>query len=211
MTEKRKRPNFTSDVLDDITELAAADPRPSAEAMRRSLDVKFPGTAEKPVAVPSARWIRDFVAGLNVPDPDAHWTLVAAQRDSSPYVLPVLAAVTSATNGNVRQLTNAQATLIARIRRGASELPLIDAYRVAKLYLTRQARDAPTDDLDQVLSWAPWRNAAAKKRYDKAVKAGWFEEVTPGFVDLAGTALIRVVATAELSVRRGRTKKGAKA
>lgn len=152
--------------------MARANPRPSAEMMLRTLESEYPGTTEKPIAIPSARTIRDLVAGMNFADQAGLWSLATAELDSIPYVLPVLAAVAEATKGNVSQLTNDEADLIARIRRGAGDLPLVDAYNVAKLYLIRQTRKAPTDDLDQFLSWAPWRDAA-DERYARAVKDGW--------------------------------------
>jgi hypothetical protein len=82
-----------------------------------------------------------------------------------------------------------------RLHDAAPGLPFFDSWRLARLYLAREARKEPTHDLDMLVAFAPWRSG----------EEGWhkyFEAVLPGWVLVAPRFLVE-------GLRRGEPEPGA--
>jgi len=94
-----------------------------------------------------------------------------ADPDDAAILLPVLAEVHQATEGQVQSVTRREADWIIRIRRAVADLPGWDAYLLARDYLARGERNEDTADLDWYLVMAPWRPGNGM-RYIEAARDG---------------------------------------
>jgi len=89
----------------------------------------------------------------------------------------VVAAVIKQTEGRVTHLTRGQAALVSRIRAAAPTIGLWPAYKVALAYQRREARKEPTEDLDLLLAFAPWRSPRRYRLFEE-----WVSEHRPQWV-----------------------------
>lgn len=168
MVKKRRRRNTKPAVLDAIEMMVLREPRPSAAAMRRELLDTF-----SRAQVPGPKTVYEIAREITPADPSGPWTLGSADAADIALVVPVLAAVVEQTRGQRTQITNAEAAWVARIRRAAVDLPLDAAYRLARVYMSREAHGETTTDLDLFLSWGAWRDQETADRYFAAVNDGW--------------------------------------
>ncbi len=89
-------------------------------------------------------------------------------------MLAVLRSVILETRGRVKHLTSAEAERITKVHAVAPDLDPWQQYRLARAYILRSVQhDQPTDDLDALLAFAPWRSTEARKCYDDARAAGY--------------------------------------
>ncbi|MCH8993429.1 MAG: hypothetical protein IH959_00470 [Chloroflexi bacterium] len=179
--------------------------------------------------MPSLRTVQRHVEK----DPAGPWRLQDADPDEAALVFPVLAAVMDETEGRIVGLTLQEAGYIWRIRRIARDIAPFSVYRLAREYARRETTSAPTADLDLALGCATWRGEEEARRHISIAKASGQVAVlinppdelvdellshridetwrVIGTVYLEGRATITVRATADLSVKRSRTRRGAKA
>jgi hypothetical protein len=115
--------------------------------------------------LPSLRTIQTIVKENRPGDESGPWSIADAEADEGLLVLPVVAAAAIKTAGERRGVTRAEARCIQTIRRVAPDLDLWAVYRLARLYLLREARREATDDLDLYLAFAPWSSPEAAKLY----------------------------------------------
>lgn len=164
----RSRGYIDGDVRDEI-EVKAETSDWSPAQIRRGLERQkgFEGR------LPSAKTFETIVKRIRgAGDSTAPWHL--SDGNEGALILPVLAEVIANTMGERRHLTEAEAGWICRVRRAAPDLsPLFAAYQLARVYLSRNARDVPTADLDAFLAFAPWRSEELAQRYYNAVYEGW--------------------------------------
>lgn len=140
----------------------------NAAEVRRELERRHPGET-----LPSERTIRDMIKETRPPNAtvaDA-WSPMAADPGEVSLVMPVLQAVIETTGGQRRQFTKELAATIAQVRLVAPDLPPWNAYVLASAYTNGARHGAPLDGLDTLVTFAPWRGAAARDRYWRAVKA----------------------------------------
>jgi hypothetical protein len=115
----------------------------------------------------------DIIAEIRRIDTTAPWSAIDA--DASPVVLAVLANLVKATGGGRKYLTRGEVEVLTRL---ASLVPDLDAWPlllIAHAYQERQANARPTEDLDCLLAYAPWR-PDARDDYDEARTAGLVAE-----------------------------------
>ena len=117
--------------------------------------------------VPDARTIRSIAAEV-ISDPSDSWTLREADPESAELVMPVLRAVIEQTDGRRERVTVAQAAWIAKLRRAAPDLLPWSTYVLASFYTNHERLGQPTDHLDKLVAFAPWRGAAERDRYVRA-------------------------------------------
>jgi hypothetical protein len=140
------------------------DRRGAAPSIARGLAAEFP---DRPT--PSARAVSDWIErGVIRGDPSGIWSLAGASPGEAARVLPVLAAVIERTEGRRTFLTTAEAAMVARVSEAAPDLPPWQTYQLAHRYIDA---GSATEDLDQLLAFAPWRDQAAA--YNAAIAAGW--------------------------------------
>jgi hypothetical protein len=127
--------------------------------------------------VPSLRTVQRILSEGRPRDTSGRWTIQSNDGDRVRVVLDALAAVIEQTRGRVNGFTKEEADWIARLDRAAPGLPPFELWRIARLYIGRLSRNEPTDDLDALLAFAPWRGELGTwtswPRYDNAVEAGW--------------------------------------
>jgi len=131
-------------------------------------------------AVPSLRSVERVVAAMAAEDPSVPWRLAdadALEPEDRRVVLGALAELVQRSEGRRTTLTNAEATWVARLYAVAPELPPWDLLRLAHEYLGRGKE--PTDDLDVLLAFRPWRGQEAAERYAKIIEAGWLFMAQP--------------------------------
>lgn len=125
------------------------------------------------------RTIRARLKLLLPPDDSGTWSLAEhnpehPEAEPSPAevaaVMPVMAAVAEHAEGRVTGLTKRQAALVCRVRAAAPTLAPWFVYRVALAYQRREARKEPTEDLDLMLAWEPWRLPTRYRLFEKWVR-----------------------------------------
>ena len=113
--------------------------------------------------IPSLRTVQNIRTAL-VKDPTEPWTLGEADDpDDAQYVLAALAEVVSQSAGRQRQITNAEAEWIIRLRLAAPDIPAWDAYVYARRYLGRESREESTAELDIAVAQTWGIGADARK------------------------------------------------
>lgn len=139
---------------------------------------------------PSARTIQRIVKALSPHDPSGPWSLGDDDVDAA-LVLPTLATVIEETDGRKLQLTRAEVSWVARIRRVAPDLEPWDAYVVAVQYMLCLEYGDSTTELDAWLAFAPWREGPGRERYQAAIARGHLQGVvsTEGYPEEALKAL----------------------
>ncbi len=123
--------------------------------------------------VPNIRTIQRHVKDVRPVDPSRRWRLSVADDDDAAFLLSARAAVISATEGRVREISVAAAAWLRAIHAVAADLAPIWAYRFARLYQVRVERNEDTGDLDALLGFGPWRSKRATAEYERALDAGW--------------------------------------
>ena len=116
---------------------------------------------------PSPRTVRRIVNQELRGNASEPWTLVGSKLSpaGNQFVVETLGAVLHRTAGRRSGLTVLEAGWVARVRQLAPQLSPWDAYRVASLYAMRKDRDEPTDDLDALLAYSPWRSSEHAYKY----------------------------------------------
>jgi hypothetical protein len=140
----------------EIQRLAIEDWSPSQihkclEKYQREAGIKDPP--------PDVRTVQRIVRQVRASDPSGPWSPANGELSDVRAVLDVLAAVIEHTEGRTISLTNGEALWVERLNRAAPGLPPLEAWRLARLYLARAARNDSTEDLDVLLAFAPWRRA----------------------------------------------------
>ena len=123
--------------------------------------------------VPNIRTIQRHIEDVRPIDPSGRWRLSVTDDDDAAFLLGTRAAVISATEGRVRELSVATAAWLRVIHATAPDLAPIWAFRVARTYQARVEREADTGDLDALVGFGPWRSEQATAEYERAVDAGW--------------------------------------
>lgn len=160
MTQKRHRERrIPSDVQARIHE-SAAGKKSAAEIHRRLVD-EFGDTNQ----VPSVRTVQDVARELRAPKKFVPWSFAMSSPEDAALILPVYAAVTERTIEEYPTLDESEAEWIVSICKVVPDLPAYATYEVAWAYLVRQRRDRPTEDLDLLLAFAPWRGPRALASY----------------------------------------------
>ena len=126
---------------------------------------------------PSKSTVDRRVRALKALDTSGRWFMnLDTEPETAALILGTIAVVIEATGGRVRSLTNTEAAWIATIRAAYPDIDAWDSYRLTRLFITRDALEQPTDDLDTYLAFKPWRGDDHQRRYDHAVKKGWIEK-----------------------------------
>ena len=201
MPKKSRQKRIDPDVRTEIEEQAIKGTGPAA--IERNLKGK-PKWVK--LGIPHIKTIQ-AIARENTPkDPSSPWKLADADGQDAALVLPVLAALIEESEGRLNTISNERAEWIIRLSRVAGDLPPWTIYRMAHAYMLRVERQDATDILDGFLAFAPWRDAAAKERYDKAVKAGWTSE--PFVVELEAFGVLEIAGEGDIGVKPAkRTRK----
>jgi hypothetical protein len=171
------------DIIRAIEELALLGYN-KAETHRRIL-ARFPADA------PTDRTVAKYFDRVTPSDLSEPWRLDEMSGGEIRLVLPVLATVLELTEGRTRHLTGAEARWIVRLREAAPDLPLWDAYRVARWYIARAADKSLTQDMDLLLAFAPWRESS---RFENALERGWIDSFVtwdPRLLEARRDAMIR--------------------
>jgi hypothetical protein len=124
--------------------------------------------------------VRNIIDQLPL-EPEAPWTYSQENAAAATLILPVIAALVRKTRGQRASVTVEEAHWIVRVRTTAPDLPPYAAYQLASYYAMRTAFKKPTDDLDAILAFAPWRGWNAFREYQKAVQSKWIEQPAGGF------------------------------
>ncbi len=182
-------------------------------AIERNLKAD-PGLVQK--GIPHIKTIQ-AIARENTPaDPSAPWQLGEAGGEDAAIILPVLAVLIEASDGQLKAISNARAEWIMRLRHVAEDLPPWTIYQLAHVYMLRNERQDTTDDLDAFLAFAPWRTPEAAERYyaTGAIPASFLSDVVPEewrAVDVKGPQWFGAMADASDSERDRIELKGRKA
>lgn len=169
-TQVRRRPNRgarqPAKVRELVEDLAWRGHTPSAIHQQVTADLGKQVT-------PSLKTIGGMVKGVRERDVSGAWSVASDTTGVPGVVLDVLAAVIVTTAGKSRSITRDEAATIANIEQAAPGLPAFELWRMARIYLARAAHDEPTDDLDGLLAFQPWRgDQDGWDAYDLAVHCG---------------------------------------
>ena len=164
----RKRARYVDgDVEDEIVTLASDAYAPKQiEGLLRN-DPAFDAR------VPHLRTIQRIVKDAREPDTSAEWQLEMAPDAAPAVVIDVLTELVIQTDGRVSSLTVAEAKWVTALRNLAPDIPALETFRLARLYMSRRRANRPTsNDLDAFLAFAPWRNAEQALAHQSSVDAG---------------------------------------
>lgn len=179
-TVKRSKPPISPATGADIVafiEFLAVKNRKAAEiiqALRQN-----PKYAERP-DFPSERKVQRIVREFRPRDPSGPWRFNDSdtERSSTRFLLSVAAAVVEHTDARIRGITNAEAAWLEDIYAAAPEIHPWIAFEMAREYMRREAQGKTTEDLDDLLAFAPWRATeetaveGSWRRYAKALDSG---------------------------------------
>jgi hypothetical protein len=168
-----KQRRTDTDIVRTIHELASRSYRP-AEIRRRLVD-RF-GEA----ATPTDRTVENIAREVTPRDSSGDWSPTDSDNPM-PQLREVLATVIERTEGRKRHLTKREAETTGRLLAFAPDVPPWQAYVLARWYLAEREANAPTEDLDEWLAFAPWQDGGA--RYERAFERGWIDDA---FTDAAG-------------------------
>ena len=138
---------------------------PQAEiTVKRWLELGLPAAGERDrEATPGGTFTIDAVI-------EGRWSAAQMDGPAGPVLLEALATVIEETGGERAFLTSPEAESILHLSRVAPDAPAGDLYRVARAYLQRRRSGLPVDTLDELMAFAPWRDAGA--RYAAAIRSG---------------------------------------
>lgn len=149
----------------------------SAPAIHRELE-RLDRAGELGGRLPGLRTVQRRLDDMAPHDPSDPWTFGEMDGEDARLVLDALAAAVNRTDGRIRAVSKAEADLIVKVARAAPDLPAAYQWRIARMYAARRSNAAPTDDLDALLAFAPWRDNPDNpaERYRRAVNEGWIVE-----------------------------------
>ena len=147
----------------------------TAAEIARELDKLVLSGSLSPDQVPHIRTIQRHVKDVRPVDPSGRWRLSVVDDDDAAFLLSARAAVISATEGRVREISVAAAAWLRAIHAVAPDLEAWSAHRLARSYLSRIEQKQDTGDLDAWLAFGPWRGKEAAAAYERAVRAGWID------------------------------------
>jgi hypothetical protein len=107
------------------------------------------------------------------------WTFLDDDTGAPSIVLETLAQVVAYTNGQKTSFDVPEARVVARIGKAFPDLPILGRWKLAVLYVVRRELGKRSDDLDQFLAFAPWRDPIAGEpmnrlaEYFRAQLLGW--------------------------------------
>ena len=163
---------FAADIENEVKVWAEKYPAQSAASVERMLVEKF---GESGRDLPETRTIQRWVAKVRSADTSGAWNPTAStfDREATRHLLDVIAIVTFTTEGQVAQLTAAEAKILISIRMSdfnqEQNIPPWEAYRLAREYLRR---DGGAGDLDLLLALRPWTSEPRFKAFGEALRAG---------------------------------------
>ncbi len=152
-----------------------------------------PRLAHLVAAIPDIRTIQRRFGELEPPDPSGQWSL----RDdhtgaNAELVFPVLAELRRSSQGRRGHVTRREAEWLARVRRAAPTISVLEAYAVARRYIAADVAGAQTDALDGYLAFRGWEPGSP---YAEAVEKGWVPGLQrPKAARLAGSITLEAAA-----------------
>lgn len=140
------------DVIEAITDLTHRTRGPAEIAKLLSEDGEYRHLRGR---IPKLRTIKKYaaLAKKGLPGASVPWRFTDAPADEVPLVMPVVAAVIEKSAGRVREISKAEAALVARIVRAAPDVPPWTAYRLARRIL---ADPDAAGDVQIELALKPW-------------------------------------------------------
>jgi len=172
MRKRTGRPRVEGDVEDEIRRLALMNW--TAAQISRELE-KRPDFVGR---VPQDRTMRRAVRWYRPDDTSGWWSVAEADPEDAALVLPVLAEGIERSGGWWQRFSKDLAGWIVKVRLAAPDMPPVWALQVAFSYWSHGRHDEPSDNLDTMLAFAPWRDQSHLRRYLLAVKMfhpDWFE------------------------------------
>lgn len=160
----RKQQMKAQQAENELKRLVALDPLFKGRTVPsyRTLD----RTAKKPGA-----------AQLADEDGSAAWSPAIHDVGSS-TVLAVIPELIERTNGQIRGVTVAEVEHMVMLERFLPDRVPLDIWRLARVYASRLAEGASTEDLDAFVAFAPWRGGLESwDRYNAACEAGYVTAV----------------------------------
>jgi hypothetical protein len=154
---------------------------PPAEVLRWLKDrVKAGDAGFSEDRIPTLRTLQYWAREIPSRKTSDRWSFADDNTGEPAMVLETLAAVIDYTSGAVTSFEVAEAEFIARLGRAFPDLPPLDRWQIAILYVVRLERGKPTDDIDAYLAFAPWRPWSHEEEgidrhevYDRAQHLGW--------------------------------------
>lgn len=139
--QRRQRRGWPPDLLRAFQDLADNTDL-NAAGIREKLRAEFGED------VPSERTLRDWLHECRPDDRSGPWTLEDAEANDAREILDVLGAAAVASSDYRRSLTKDEARLALNIRRAAPSLPPFAVWSLVRLFLLRQSRPQPQNNVD---------------------------------------------------------------
>jgi hypothetical protein len=152
----------------------------TAAEIERELDKLVSSESLTADRVPDTRTLQRWVKAIQPKDTSGRWRLDVGDAEGAAFLLTARAAVTSESEGRIRELSVAATAWLRTIHAVAPDLDPWSAHRLARSYLSRVEREQDTGDLDLWLAFGPWRSAEAAAAYERAVREGWVDHSPSG-------------------------------
>jgi hypothetical protein len=165
-----RRREIAPDIYERIAELAAK--RIAATEIYKDLQLDKRYADRLPSSV---RTIQNIVRDLSLPDTSPKWSVGDSSPEEAAAVLPILKSVVTETKGRRRHLTKNEVRWLTKLHPVTEGLLPFERYRVARVYLLREERGEPTEDLDTALAFTPWRDEKHAVAFEQAIEEGWIE------------------------------------
>ena len=101
---------------------------------------------------------------------EGRWEITEGEPADLPFLLGLVKMLVRQSGGRRAGLTKPEAEVARAVRRAAPDLDIDLAWAVVEAYVERRRQGQPTDDLDAVLAFAPWRGGQQLLDYFEAIR-----------------------------------------
>lgn len=176
MTTQRKR-RIPYEILSHIKDMLSLDRGVTPGQVFQSIGEEF-GSPDKPDPV-NRRTVERIVKELKDFDQSGPWEPRNTSGEDARLVLETLNHLLITTAPRFYPFTNEEARLIVWIRKAAPTLPPIDAWALARLYITFRSEEE-TIAIDCFLAMRPWESEEAREFYLQLVREGRIPKLPSG-------------------------------
>ena len=166
-----RRYRIDGDALDAIGQLALTTDWTPAQILR---DIE--GKKELSDKVPNLRTVQRITKDFRAEDNSEPWSLRDSDGDEAKLILEVRRELIRYWNHptkRIQRLSKQEARWVVKVRKAAPELDTRAVWLVALMYSLRETGEISTEDLDDYLAFAPWKDTQHFDEYKQWIRMGW--------------------------------------
>ena len=162
------RTNRVDSTLDAIVQLALTTNWTPAQVHR-----EIEGREDFKGRVLNYGTVERIVKEFRQPVTSEAWSFRDSDGDDANLILEVRRELIRVWDHPSQRISKKEAHWVVKIRKAAPDLNPATVWLVAVMYSLRERDDAATEDLDDYLAFAPWRDKQHFDEYNEWIQRGW--------------------------------------